>query len=60
MRDQEEMRFFYSLHQQIYTLGMIAAQRMQTRKYKKLMNDLKVIKLRFMRAKEGYYCNQKK
>jgi hypothetical protein len=56
----EEVQFFYSLHQRIYTQGMIAAQRMQTRKYKKLMSDLKVITLRFMRAKQGYYLNQKK
>lgn len=55
IRDLEEVNFWYRLHSEEFCRGMAAAGQMNTIEYKESMKRMRLISLRFKRAKEGYY-----
>lgn len=58
IRDLEEVNFFYRLYSEEFENGMAAARRMDTAEYKECTKRMRILSLRFKRAKKGYYLRQ--
>jgi hypothetical protein len=55
IRDLEEVNFFYRLHAREFEKGMEAARNLNTAEYNACKDRMRIISLRFKRARVGYY-----